>query len=53
MIITFSFDSKFGKFCDALHLPDNHTLTEQEIETMKKERFNNWLAIVDVPPSEE
>lgn len=53
MMIRFSFDSQFGTFCDALHLPDDHALTDAEIEAMKQERFNNWLAIVDVQPTEE
>ena len=46
MKIVFSFDTKYGKFCDALHLPDDHELTDTEIENLKQERLNNWLAIV-------
>jgi len=46
MKIDFSFETKYGKFADALHLPDDHGLTDAEIETMKQERLNNWLAIV-------
>jgi hypothetical protein len=46
MKIDFSFETKYGKFADALHLPDDHVLTDAEIETMKQERLNNWLAIV-------
>jgi hypothetical protein len=46
MKIDFSFETKYGKFADALHLPDDHELTDAEIETMKQERLNNWLAIV-------
>lgn len=51
--IDFSFDTKFGKFADALHLPDDHTMSDAEIEAMKQQRLNNWLAIVDAPPAEE
>jgi len=51
--IDFSFDTKFGKFADALHLPDDHTMTDAEIEAMKQQRLDNWLAIVDAPPAEE
>ncbi len=38
---------------DALILPDNVTYTEEEIEAMKQERFNNWIAIITAPPSED
>lgn len=37
---------------DALHLPDDHTYTEEEIEAMKQERFDNWYNIVTNPPVE-
>lgn len=51
--IDFSFDTKFGKFADALHLPDDHTMADAEIEAMKQQRLDNWLAIVDAPPQQE
>jgi hypothetical protein len=51
--IDFQFETKFGKFADALHLPDDHGLTDDEIEAMKQQRLTNWLAIVDAPPVEE
>lgn len=51
--IDFSFDTKFGKFADALHLPDDHTMSDAEIEAMKQQRLDNWLAIVDAPPQQE
>ena len=47
--IDFSFETKFGKFADALHLPDDHGLSDAEIEAMKQQRLDNWLAIVDPP----
>lgn len=44
---------RFGKFSDALHLPDDHTFTDAQIEAMKDQRFNNWLNVIDNPtPSE-
>ena len=46
MKIDFSFDTQYGTFCDALVLPDNHTLTDDEIEAMKQQQLNNWLAII-------
>ena len=31
---------------DALWLPADHTFTEAEIEAMKLERFNAWVAVI-------
>lgn len=45
--IDFEFDTVHGVFRDALHLPDDHGLTDQQIEAMKVERRDNWVAIVD------
>lgn len=50
--IDFEFDSKYGVFRDALHLPEDHTYTEAEIEAMKQQRFDNWIAIIEAPPAE-
>jgi|APGre2960657373_1045057.scaffolds.fasta_scaffold00182_19 hypothetical protein len=53
MKIDFFFDTQYGKFCDALHLPDDHTLTDEEIQAMKQQRVDNWIAVVTAPPPEE
>jgi hypothetical protein len=53
MQIRFTFDSEFGQFSDALNLPDDHTFTDVELETMKQERLANWIAIITAPPTEE
>ena len=53
MKIDFEFDTPHGVFRDALHLPDDHTFSDAEIEAMKQQRLNNWLAIVNAPPVEE
>lgn len=53
MKIDFSFDTKYGKFCDAIHLPDDHTHTDAEIEAMKQQRLDNWIAVIEAPPVEE
>jgi len=47
MQIIFKFDTQFGSFCDALYLPDDHGLSEEQIEAMKQERLTNWLAAVN------
>lgn len=51
--IDFEFDTSFGVFRDALHLPEDHGFTDAEIELMKQQRVDNWLAIVNAPPVEE
>jgi len=51
--IDFSFSSQYGTFSDALHLSDDHTLTDTEIEAMKQARFDNWIAVITTPPVEE
>jgi hypothetical protein len=53
MKIDFSFSSPYGTFSDALHLPDDHAFTDAEIEAMKQQRFDNWIAIITAPPTEE
>lgn len=51
--IDFEFDTPHGKFADALHLPDNHGLSELQIQAMKEKRRDNWIAIVTAPPVED
>lgn len=54
MVIDFSFDSQYGTFCDAIHLPDDHGLSDDEIEAMKQQRFDNWIAVIThIPTAEE
>jgi hypothetical protein len=53
MKIDFFFDTQYGKFCDALHLPDDHTLTDEEIQAMKQQRLDNWIAVVTHAFTEE
>jgi hypothetical protein len=53
MKIDFEFDTPFGLFRDALHLADDHGFTDEEIEMLKRERRDNWIAVVSAPPVEE
>lgn len=53
MKIDFEFDTPHGMFRDALHLPDDHTFTDAEIQAMKQQRVDNWIAVVTAPPIEE
>jgi hypothetical protein len=49
MKIDFSFETQYGNFCDAIHLPDDHNLTDAEIEAIKQQRLDNWVAVVTSP----
>jgi len=51
--IDFHFDTPHGVFRDALHLPDDHGFTEAEIQAMKEQRRDNWIAVVNAPPTPE
>ncbi len=53
MKIDFEFQTPYGLFRDALHLPDDHTFSPEEIQLMKEERLDGWLAVVATPPVEE
>ena len=53
MKIDFSFPSELGTFNDALHLPDDHGLTDEEIEAMKKARFDAWFLYATTPRRRE
>jgi hypothetical protein len=53
MKIDFEFTTPHGLFRDALHLPDDHTFTDEEIQAMKQQRVDNWIAVVTAPPAEE
>jgi len=50
--LDFEFQTQYGVYRDALYLEDNHSFTEQEIEAMKQERVDNWIAIITAPSEE-
>lgn len=52
MKIDFEFETPHGKFADALHLPDDHAFTDDDIQAMKQQRVDNWIAVVTAPPAE-
>lgn len=51
--IIFEFTTQYGVFRDALYLPQDHTYTDAEIDAMKQQRLDNWIAIVSTPSSGE
>ena len=50
--IIFEFETQYGLYRDALHLPDDHTFTDAEIQAMKQQRVDNWIAAITAPPVE-
>ena len=53
MKIDFEFNTPHGLFRDALHLPDDHAFSDDEIQLMKEARVDNWIAVVTAPPAVE
>jgi hypothetical protein len=49
MKIDFEFTTPYGVFRDALYLDDDHQLTEAEVNALKQERLDNWLAAIESP----
>lgn len=53
MNINFEFQTQYGKFADALWFPDGQLPSEAEIEAMKQQRLDNWIAVITAPAVEE
>lgn len=51
--IDFEFGTPHGIFRDALHLPEDHSFSEADIQALKEQRRDNWIAVVTAPPVEE
>lgn len=51
--IIFEFNTPHGVYRDALYLPEGHTFTAEQIDAMKQERVDNWVAVITAPPPEE
>jgi adenine/guanine phosphoribosyltransferase-like PRPP-binding protein len=39
-------------FKDAIVLPEDHGLTDDQIEAMKQKRFDDWYKIITAPEDE-
>lgn len=50
MKIDFEQQTRHGIFRDAITLPDDHAFTSDQIDAMKQQRVDNWLAYMDNPP---
>jgi hypothetical protein len=42
-------DFEINGYKDAIILPDDHTMTDAEIESVKQQRYENWYAIISNP----
>jgi hypothetical protein len=51
--IDFEQQTAHGVYRDAITLPDDHTLTDADIEAIKQQRVDNWVAYMDNPPQPE
>lgn len=51
--IDFSFETRYGTYRDALHLPDGHGLTPEQIAALQRKRMESWLDALDNPPAPE
>lgn len=51
--IDFEFSTSYGAYRDALYLPADHGFSESEIEALKQERLDNWISIIESPPTPE
>jgi hypothetical protein len=51
--IDFEQETRHGTYRDAITLPDDHTFTQEQIEAMKQQRVDNWVAYMDNPPQPE
>jgi len=48
--IEFEFETQYSVFRDVLVLPDDHGLSDAELESMKQQRLDNWIAVITAPP---
>jgi hypothetical protein len=51
--INFEYQTKYGVFRDALHLPETPEYNQAQINEMQVERLNNWLNAIENPPTPE
>lgn len=52
VIIDFEISKNGYNFKDAIVLPENHGLSEEQIEAIKQKRFDDWYTFVTTPVDE-
>lgn len=48
--IDFERETRHGIYRDAITLPDDHLMTEAQINAIIQERVDGWVAYMDNPP---
>lgn len=51
--VDFAFDTKYGRFADAIWFPDDAPMTDEEVEAEKQRRLDSWIAIIETPSEPE
>jgi len=51
--LNFEADTLYGVYRDALLLPIEHSLTEDDIKQMMQDRVTNWVSVLAAQPAEE
>ena len=51
--VDYAFDTKYGRFADAIWYPEDAPMSEEQIEAEKQRRLTNWIAIIENPAPEE
>ena len=51
--VDFEFETKYGKFADAIWYPEDTPMSEEELEAEKQRRLANWLNMLENPVSEQ
>jgi hypothetical protein len=46
--IDFELMSEYGKYRDAIVLPENHNLSDSEMEAIKNDRFEAWKSHISL-----
>lgn len=47
--IDFEFETKYGKFADAIWFPADSPMTDEDILVEKQRRLDNWIALIEAP----
>jgi hypothetical protein len=47
--VDFEFDTRYGKFSDAIWYSDDAPMSDADIEAEKQRRLANWIALIEAP----
>jgi hypothetical protein len=51
--VDFEYETKYGKFADAIWYPDDAPMTDDEIAVEKQRRLDSWIALIENPAEPE